>query len=304
MTATLENQLLACTGRSSWARWLVTSTQTGARETLAFLQSAWSGVPPEGQRRIAKRLRQADPSGVDAVLHELLVFEVCSRSRFQTVFEPQAGRQRPDLEIRVGGHTYIADVFLTNRPVSTRVRFEGLNGYVDSGEAAKKIADGIRTKALRYATLQKPLLLFVVFGGHDVGLRHLETALYGSTLDEIEVSGGITAHCHEEWQRHGVLCPPGPAAAHKLVSAVVSCDWFDTLNRSRPGRRLHCVVYHHWQPHISWPSGALSPFSEVRWDLSAEMRFRPTVLGVGNLVLETTSTTGLSYAPYSADDPW
>jgi hypothetical protein len=44
---------------------------------------------------------------------------------------------------------------------------------------------------------------------------------------------------------------PGSKANHNKLSAVIACDWFDTLARSSPGRTPGCVVYHRWKPDIA-----------------------------------------------------
>ena len=48
--------------------------------------------------------------------------------------------------------------------------------------------------------------------------------------------------------------------SHPNLSAVVACQWFDTLHRGNPGRRLHCVVLHHYSPHVLLPPGTFSRF--------------------------------------------
>jgi hypothetical protein len=304
MPDTLTVSVLASPVRSSWATWLVSSDETAACETRTFLESGFTRLPSEARRAVAKRLRQADSANVDALLHELLVYEVCNRLGILAALEPKVGGQRPDLELRRGNQTYLADVFLTSRPLRTRREFGGLRGYRDAGEAAKKIADAICTKITKYRDFQLPLLVFVVFEGRDVGHRHVETALYGGTVDEIAANGGITLPCHEDWHPHGILCPPGISSPRQELSAVVGCDWFDTLSRARPGRRLHCVVYHHWQARRPLPDEMFGPIPEVRWRQNAGGLLAPVRRGIGNLVLETSSVPGVNFAPYSPNEAW
>jgi len=297
-------EVLACRELSDWARWLTTSKDLGARETLLFLERALIHLPCRAQQRVRKR-RGADGSNVDALLHELLLYEVCYEFGLDPDFEPEMAGQTPDLALKIAGQKYIADVFLTNRPKKTVIEFSGFSGYRDRGEAAKKIADMVSEKAVRYRSLHFPLILFVVFAGHDVRTYDLETALYGATVNELSATGGLTMDCHEDWHCHGVFCPPGPpgpTARHREISAIIACDWFDTLARCSPGRRLHCVVYHHWQPCVVLAPGLFGRFQDVLWRNESGL-FMPAITGERNLVMSTTSRKP-EWAPYSADRPW
>ena len=183
------------------------------------------------------------------------------------------------------------------------IELSGSSGYRDSGEAAKKIADMVSKKAGRYRRLHLPLILFVFFAGHDVGTDDVERALYGATVNELCLNGGLAVHCHEDWHSHGVFCPPGPTGRHRELSAVIACDWFDTLAPGRPGRRLRCVVYHHWQPCVALARGSFGRFHDVHWENKSGL-FIPAASGESNLVMNTTSSNEPQWAPYSADCPW
>ena len=126
---------------SDWTRWLITSTNLGAQETLLFLERAFIHLPRNAQRRVVRRLHNADGINVDALLYELLVYEVCYGLDLSPAFEPDIKGQTPDLALMVAGQKYIADVFVTNRPKKTLIEFGGSSEYRDSGEAAKKLAD-------------------------------------------------------------------------------------------------------------------------------------------------------------------
>jgi hypothetical protein len=296
-------EVLADRELSDWARWLTTSTDLGARETLLFLERAFIHLPCRAQQRVLKQ-RNANSNKVDSLLHELLLHEVCHEFGLDPAFEPEIEGQTPDLALKVAGQTYIAEVFLTNRPKKTVIDFGGFSGYRDRGEAAKKIADMVSEKAVRYRGLHVPLILFVVFMGHNVRPHDLETALYGATVNELLSTGGLTIDCHEDWHSHGVFCPPGPTACHRELSAIVGCDWFDTLARTKPGRRLHCVVYHHWQPCVALAPGSFGRFQDVCWRRTKSGFFIPTISGEPNLVMSTTSRNEPEWATYSADRPW
>src|SRR5260221_12092584 len=148
------------------------------------------------------------------------------------------------------------------------------------------------------------LILFVVFMGHNVKTRDLEKALYGATVNELSSIGGLTIDCHEEGRRHGVFCPPGPRARHRELSAVIGCNWFDTLARGKPGRRLCCGVYHHWQPRVAVALGSFGRFQDVYWLRNESGLFIPVISGEPNLVMTTTSETQPDGTSYSADTPW
>ncbi len=298
-------EILRSGKKSDWTPWLVTSPAAPAGETRAYLDRALSHLPAATHRRLVKRLQRADAAGIDAVLHELLAFETCRTLRLNPTFEPDAGGQRPDLSIQINETTFWSDVFVTYRPTGTLRAFEGMKGYEDAGQAAKKIGDAISAKATKYAKLDSPLIVFVMFGQYNVGLHDLETALYGSTVDEVSIDGVSSRGCHEDWHAHGILCPPSADAPYPLPSAVISCDWFDTLNRSARGRRLHCVVYHHWRSRFPLPQGAFAPFCDLSWLADgSDQRLRPRVIGDSSTVMSTTSDEPPRFAPYSTEAPW
>jgi hypothetical protein len=298
-------EILGSVDKSDWTTWLVSSDSPSAAETRAFLSRALLHLPDATHRRVVKRLQRADPAGVDAVIHELVAFETCSTLHLDPTFEPDAGGQRPDLSIEINGSTFWADVFVTYRPTTTLRTFDGLNRYEDAGQAAKKIGDTIAAKATKYAKLDAPLIVFVMFGQYNVGLHDLETALYGSTVDEVSAGGLSSSECHQDWHKHGILCPPSVDAPHSSLSAVISCDWFDTLNSAKRGRRLHCVVYHHWRSRFPLPLGTFAPFCDLWWqfDKSGELLL-PKVSGDSSVVMSTTSDDPPRFATYSTEAPW
>jgi hypothetical protein len=80
---------------------LATSTAAPAEEARAFLDRALRHLPANAFARVQKRLQRSDAKGIDAVLHELLAFEVCRGLGMNPTFEPEAGDQRPDLSIQI-----------------------------------------------------------------------------------------------------------------------------------------------------------------------------------------------------------
>ena len=187
------------------------------------------------------------------------MFEVCTILRMNQTFEPNVGKQHPDLSVCIEGKTFLADVVVVSRPSSTM--HPAGDGYLDCGQAAGKLAARVAEKASQYARLNQPLIVFVMFGGYDIGFDDLETALYGSIAQELFVAGVSSEECHPDWHEHGILCPPS-ANPHPLLSAAIGCQWFDSLTRN--GRRLHCVVYHHWQPRVALPLGDTVKLTDLR----------------------------------------
>jgi hypothetical protein len=287
---------------SEWANWLATSPDESAKEILAFFDNALSHVAEPARKKIFRRLATSDSSNVDGLLYEILLFDVCRRMDLSPVFEPQAAGKTPDLRLQIGDQEYFADVFVTTRPAKTRIRFQGCDGWEDSGEAAKKIADVIDQKAAKYRNLRSPLLLFVARVGHDVSLLDLEIALFGSAVGEMKATGGLKRDCHKDWHTHGTFCPPGPEAKHRHVSAVISCDWFASV--ARTGQRLHCVIYHHWSPVVQLPISTFGCFPHVHFEEDARGHFIPAVSGVGNIVMSMTAEDIVRWAPYSPNQPW
>ena len=280
---------------SNWAKWLVNSTSTQAVELRVFLDRALRYLPEPN--KVRQRLQRADAKGVDAILHELLMFKVCTILRMNPTFEPNVGEQHPDLSICIEGKPFLADVVVASRPIST-MHTAG-DGYHDRGQAAKKLADRVAEKASKYARLNQPLIVFVMFGGYDIGFNDLETALYGSTVQEAGVS---SEECHPDSHGHGILCPPSENP-HPLLSATIGCQWFPSLTRN--GRRLHCVVYHHWQPRVPLPLGAFGLFSDLHWRFhERDLKFIPEWCGEPNIVMSTGSDDPPHFAPYSSDNPW
>ena len=200
----------------------------------------------------------------------------------------------PDLSVCIEGKSFLADVVVASRPTSTM----NLDGYCDSGQAAEKLADRVAKKASKYARLKQPLIVFVMFGGYDIGFDDLETALYGSTVQDDGVS---SEECHPDWHKHGILCPPSEPS-HPLLSATIGCQWFPSLTRN--GQRPHCVVYHHWQPRVPLPLGAFGRFCDLHWRFhERDLRFLPEWCGEPDIVMSTGDDPPY-FAPYSSDNPW
>src|SRR5206468_2565177 len=131
------------------------------------------------------------------------------------------------------------------------------------------------------------------------------TALFGATVDEISIDGMSLVQCHPDWHAHGILCPPSGDTPYLSLSAVVSCEWFDTLNRSGRGRRLRFIAYHHWRPKFPLPLDAFKPFCDLYWKPNDSTQIiRPQMSGDSSIVMSTTSDDPPRFAPYSTETPW
>ena len=90
--------------------------------------------------------------------------------------------------------------YLGSRSTSTIIDRGDEQGYEESDQAAKKIADSVQKKVTKYRDLHDPLIVFVMFGGYDVDWDCLETALYGSVVSDIRDKGMSTDECyHPGW---------------------------------------------------------------------------------------------------------
>lgn len=284
--------------KSPWATWLAKRAHPGAHDILAFLELGLSRLSLSEQRRVVHQLQSDVADNVDAVLYQLMAFEVCHRLGMQPEYEPKYGSKTPDLRIRVGRQRFAAEAFRCSRPQNTLVP----NGYHDAGETARKIRQGIEQKASKYKDLSDPLVVLALYAGNDVDHQDLEHALFGSNGLPERLS--LDRDCHESWQLCGVMCPRlGGIVPFSHLSAVIGFDWFDSLNKSRRGRRLHPIVFHHWQPTVHADPAAFAPFCQVRWRREGTV-WLPLVDGDPDLVMSTGAPDELEYGPYSPAHPW
>jgi len=175
-------------------------------------------------------------------------------------------------------------------------------GYQDAGETARKIRQGIEQKASKYRSLPDPLVVLALYAGNDVDHQDLEHALFGSNGLPEQLS--LNRECHESWQLCGVLWPrSGGDVPVPHLSAVIGFDWFDSLNKAQRGRRLHPIVFHHWQPTVSARAAGFEPFCQVRWRREGAI-WVPQVDGDPTIVMSTGASDKLECGPYSPSNPW
>ena len=225
--------------KSTWLAWVVGERTQAAQETRFFLDSCFSHIRSTRQKRLLQRIQKGDSLEIEAAIHELVAHELLRRLGFSPEFDPQIINATPDMSVEIFGDRFIADVFVTHNPRRTILEF-GSDFLLtrDSGERAQKIAETIREKSTKYAKTNLPLILFVFLGDHSVSIRDVERALFGITIHDIELTGETLWGLREDERIDSVfLSEDIGRPRHSNISAVIACDWFDTLNRANPGKR-------------------------------------------------------------------
>ncbi|MGH9355027.1 MAG: hypothetical protein ACRD10_02745 [Terriglobia bacterium] len=229
-----------------------------------------------------KALEREKAENVDAALYELVAHELLRRLEFTPTFKPayKASANKklsPDMDVMINGQKYIVDVFLTHNAIKTIKR--GRDRFrltVNQGENAKNIHDKIIQKCGKYASIQKPIILVVFLGDHNVELLDVSRALYGAGLEDgwlkdkfpfgiADFQREISSKFNQELPGGAILPDEEGVPRCANLSAVLACDWFDSLDKNRPGKRLYCIAFHHWQPNVPIPPARFSNFREVVW---------------------------------------
>ena len=296
--------------KSTWAWWVATDIGKAARETRDFLSMCFSNVDFQKKPAVIKKLH-GDKSQVEATLHELVAHELLRRLKLAPQFEPPVGRQAPDLVFEFKGRLFVADVFVTHSPSKTVKYFsDGTMEAYDSSELgesrAKKIADTIQNKAGEYAEISQPLVLFAFLGDHyalDDG--DVERALFGRTVDEAGPEEYFPDAGRSPIPVGGILLPDEDGIMpYRNLSAVVVCDWFDTLNQNDRGKRLFCSVLHHWAPCVPLPVEAFGRFAQVVCDQVMPGAYKPRHTAARNTVAKFVSSQEMQFGLYSPNYPW
>lgn len=313
---------------SDWAKWVRDNPKSAARETRDFLERCLANIPKNKQGTFLHRIRSADVNVADSLLHELVAHELLRRLGLEPQFGPKLDdRLTPDMMVKIANQQFIVDVFLTRNPSrtiqplcrifpGTAKELQDLGVYtVDSGDRAKKIRDSLLEKYRKYAQTGAPLILIVFLGDHHMQMPDVETALYGEPLTSTWLSEGfpnsITKFRRELVDRTadnppgGTMLPDeaGQCGCPKL-SAVLACDWFDTLDRGHPGKRMRCLILHHWKPDVPIPAGMFGGFAEVTWTLGSSGTYRHNLTKSLNTVAKFRGTNGLVFRKYTASEPW
>ena len=291
--------------KGSWAHWVASDEGHGAKETREFLDTCFLGLPaPKRSLVLAKIRNERDAANIDALIHEIVTNELLHRFKLTPDFDPTVGKLTPDIAVDIADQRFILDVFVTHSPCRTvTYHGDGTGKAYDKGERAKKIGDTITAKATKYAKTNLPLVLFVYLGDHFIlSENDIEKALFGLTIGEI-APGERFQDTFAAREFGGVFlsnADDGSLPRHRNLSAVVACDWFDTLN----GKRLRCLVLHHYSPDVPLPSGVFGPFQEVIWQPRGPTHWDPEMTGQANVVARFAAASQLEFGSYTPDAPW
>lgn len=306
----LDIALSRAASKSEWVSWLINDRQYAARTTLVFLNMCFANIPASKHPRIFKKLA-GDRSQVEATIHELVAHELLRRLELSPEFEPSIAGLAPDLSFEIEGKRFLGDVYLTHSPSKT------LRDYADgTGEAwdtskpdesrANKIANELAHKAGKYKQIALPFVVFVFLGDHRIlSASDVERALFGMTAYEVSLEERFPKSVARDRVPVGGLLLPDEDGNyhHHNLSAVISCDWFDTLNRQDRGKRLHCLVLHNWTGE-PLPVKAFRLFPQITWIQSAPDVWKPEQTINANTVAKFTLDGGIECHEYTPNTAW
>jgi hypothetical protein len=226
-------------------------------------------------------------------------------------FEPSIAGLTPDLSFELQGRRFLGDVYLTHSPLKTVRDFcDGTGEAWDTSKPdesrANKIANVLAKKAGTYKPLALPFVVFVFLGDHRIlGASDVERALFGMTAYEVNLEERFPNSVSRDRMPVGGLLLPDEDGnyRHHNLSAVISCDWFDTLNRQDRGKRLHCLVLHNWNGE-ALPVEAFRLFPQIIWNQSEPDVWKPEQTINGNIVAKFTLDGGIECREYTPETAW
>jgi hypothetical protein len=273
----LDIALSKAASKSEWVSWLVNDNDDAARTTLGFLNTCLANIPTSKHPRIFQKLA-GDRSNVEATIHELVAHELLRRLGLSPEFEPSIAGLKPDLGFEIEGKRFLGDVYLTHSPAKTLE--DCADGTGESWDRSKpdesradKIAKVLADKAVKHNPIALPFVAFVFLGDHRIlSAGDVERALFGMTAYEVSLEERFPKSVSRDRVPVGGLLLPDEDGnyRHHNLSAVISCDWFDTLN----GKRLHCRVLHNWTGE-ALPVKAFSLFPQIIWNQSEPDVWKP-----------------------------
>ncbi|MCG8401930.1 MAG: hypothetical protein MJA84_10055 [Firmicutes bacterium] len=297
-----------------WLEWLRDSGSEAAINTRRFLNYAVDCLTiGEKQKFLKKIKRNKKTSSSDQIfetIFELVAHQFFKQFEIQCDYEPKIDGKTPDLTCQISGIEYVIDVFVTYSPSKTVKNVgPGLISSLDTDKPdesrSKKIADKIEEKVKNYTVLKRPILLFIGLGDNNIlSIDSIEQALYGIHISEYLEKHHFPKDFHFEKRRGRCLLSPGLEPMHKELSAVIVCDWFDTLNSHDRGKRLNSVVLHHFDPLQPLPPQVFSPFQDVCWKKTGERNWVPSTYSERNWVAKFTEANTFAFGRYTADEPW
>lgn len=318
LSALKKNQEL-----SGWAKWVRDDTGQAARETREFVERCLANIAPNNRKQLIQRIGSDGKENVDALLYELVAHELLRRLELKPEFHPNSfAPLTPDMVVKIGDQQFIVDVFVTHNPARTITPLaEGLGDVikfvytVDRGDRAKKIRDTLAEKYHKYFPTGKPMIFVVFLGDHWVEMQDVQTALYGASLEDGWLRDGfphaITDFRQELASRQIERPPDGAMLPDEsgrpgcpLLSAVLACNWFDTLNRSRPGKRLQCLVLHHWNPDFKIAIGQFCGFGQIAWSSKVSGCYNWERTASELTVAKFDSADGFEFRDYDESHPW
>jgi hypothetical protein len=295
--------------KSEWIYWLVIDGGADARSTLQFLYTCLANIPTSKHQRIHKKLR-GDRSQIEATIHELVAHELLRRLKLSPEFEPTISGLTPDLRFEIEGKRFLGDVYLTHSPSKTLRDFgDGTGEAWDTSKPhesrANKIANELANKAGKYESIALPFVVFVFLGDRRIlSASDVERALYGMTAYEVSLEEGFPKNISRDRVPVGGLLLPDEYGDyhHPNLSAVISCDWFDSLNRQDQGKRLHCRVLHNWTAE-TLPLDAFRLFSQIIWNQSSPDVWKPEQT-INDTVAKFTLDDGNDCREYTPNTAW
>lgn len=308
MTGSICNLIQAHPHPSEWTKWLCSNHGAAAIDVLRFLNHALECLDPAKRKLFKRGLVSRRGTQVDDMLMELVAHQIFHQHHLNPSLYPSAcGGLTPDIALDIRGQRYLVDVFVTNSPSSTITQHgPGLGSAKDAGERARKIARDIEKKTDKYARCADPLVMVVFLGDHEIlDTWCVQQALYGVTTSEFTAATRYPIDFDIRGRMGGCIWPAeGQPIPRSMLSAVIVCDWFDTLNRRKPGKRIHCTVLHHYAPKIPFPRMVLTPFHNVVWKRINSRSWRPIHDGQRNMVARLNKNGRFDFGVYSSDNPW
>jgi hypothetical protein len=288
----------------------VTHHGTAARETREFLESCLQIIPETKHAGIRKKIRTGDSAQIDATLHELVAYKLLQQLHFELEYAPRITgleeERTPDLSVQIGGQQFIVDVFVRHTPLRTIKRYTHGYSVTDRGDTAKEFGERVSEKCQKYEIVDLPLLLVIFLGDSVLETTDVQVALYGASIGDGNLDDQFPQRITTLRPSGGVLLPEYGTdfPRHPNLSAVVACRWFDTSNRGNPGKRLHCLVLHHWQPTVLVHPGAFHPLPELVWRETPSGVWKPHLTAPSNHVVRFGAGNIFEFREYKADLPW